>query len=408
VHALGELGRSAVRWTKRFLGAKGGNAAMIFGLSGIVILSAAGGVLDWSRAIVTKTRLGAALDAAALAIGTTSGLTTNQIQTMAQQYFSANYPTNTIGTPGPVHVIVSGQTISLSVAATVPTTVLKVAHIDTLDLAVSNQVVRAVTKLRVALVLDNSGSMTEADSTGPSKISALKTASHQLLTQLQGAAIHPGDVQVALIPFALDVNVGVPAVNQNWVDWTNWDAPPAGSAPSTNVGPGSNCPYSNGSNGFKCASAPANDHNCNMGSNNTCVSTIPGSGTYKGYICPSVHNANIASGGGGHFYNGCYDSTATTHNTQTCTLVNGGSQSCTTVNASGYTGDSGPSSHTTTTHNVVCSGRACTCNGYTRCSCTISGTNKLCTQTLNTTTTVTVTGAGPWVHNWLSNAHSTW
>jgi hypothetical protein len=39
-------------------------------------------------------------------------------------------------------------------------------------------------------------------------MSALKTASHQLLTQLQAAAINPGDVQVALIPFALDVNVG--------------------------------------------------------------------------------------------------------------------------------------------------------------------------------------------------------
>src|SRR4029079_9820944 len=141
------------------------------------------------------------------------------METMAQQYFNANYPPTTIGTPGPVHVDIDGQVISLSVDATVPTTLLKVAHIDELDLSVTNQVVRAVTKLRVALVLDNTGSMSETDATGTSKMTALKNASHALLTQLQNAAINPGDVQVALIPFSLDVNVGIAAINQPWVDW---------------------------------------------------------------------------------------------------------------------------------------------------------------------------------------------
>jgi hypothetical protein len=97
---------------KRFLGEKSGNIAIMFGLTGIVMLSAAGGALDWSRAMVTKTRLGTALDAAALAIGTTSGLSQNQLEAMAQQYFTANYPPNTIGTPSPVHVVVDGQRIS--------------------------------------------------------------------------------------------------------------------------------------------------------------------------------------------------------------------------------------------------------------------------------------------------------
>ncbi|MFZ0197130.1 MAG: pilus assembly protein TadG-related protein, partial [Pseudolabrys sp.] len=57
-----------------------------------------------------------------------------------------------------------------------------------------------VTRLRVALVLDNTGSMAS-----DGKMDALKTASHNLLTQLQQAAVHPEDVYVSIVPFSKDV-----------------------------------------------------------------------------------------------------------------------------------------------------------------------------------------------------------
>jgi hypothetical protein len=38
-------------------------------------------------------------------------------------------------------------------------------------------------------------------------MSALKTASHNLLTQLQNAAGTNGDVYVSIVPFSKDVNV---------------------------------------------------------------------------------------------------------------------------------------------------------------------------------------------------------
>jgi len=144
-----------------------------------------------------------------LAIGTTNGLTDDQLKTKAQQYFDANYPT-TPSARRAVHVTVTGQSISLSVDAQVPTTLLKVVHIDNLDLRGSahTRIVRSVTKAARRAGADNTGSMSETDGTGTSKISALKTATHALLTQLQGAAIQRGDVQVALIPFSLDVKMG--------------------------------------------------------------------------------------------------------------------------------------------------------------------------------------------------------
>jgi hypothetical protein len=154
---------------------------------------------------------------------------------LANQYFNANYPTGALGTHNPVVVTPHGQSIGLSVTGDIPTTLLQILQINKFDLEVDNEVVRSVTKLRVALVLDNTGSMTQTDATGTSKISALKTATHQLLTQLQNAAINPGDVQVAIIPFAKDVNAGAASFNATWLRWTEWDSSvdPSGNPSST-------------------------------------------------------------------------------------------------------------------------------------------------------------------------------
>jgi hypothetical protein len=68
---------------------------------------------------------------------------------------------------------------------------------------VESQVKWGNVRLRVALVLDTTGSM---DDDG--KIGALRTASKNPLTQRQGAVVNNGDVSVSIIPFVKDVNLG--------------------------------------------------------------------------------------------------------------------------------------------------------------------------------------------------------
>ena len=232
---IGGIGRVVTRFVKQFIREERANIAMIFALSFVTLISSVGAGIDLSRALVAKSRLASALDAAALAVGSTNGLNNQQMQTLAQQYFDANYPTGALGTHNPVTVTPNGQRINLSVTGSIPTVLLQIVMIPKFDLAVDNEVVRSVTKLRVALVLDNTGSMTQTDATGASKISALRTASHQLLTRLQNAAINPGDVQVAIIPFAKDVNAGAASFNANWIRWTEWDSSvdPSGQASLT-------------------------------------------------------------------------------------------------------------------------------------------------------------------------------
>jgi Mg-chelatase subunit ChlD len=71
-------------------------------------------------------------------------------------------------------------------------------------------------RLRVALALDNTGSMASNN-----KMTALKSAAKNLLTKLQSAALKNGDVYVSIIPFSKDVNVGKSSYQATWLDWKN-------------------------------------------------------------------------------------------------------------------------------------------------------------------------------------------
>ena len=87
---------------------------------------------------------------------------------------------------------------------------------DTFTVKATSTAKWGITRLRVALVLDNTGSM--ADN---SKMPAMQTATKNLLTQLQNAVTVAGDVYVSIIPFVKDVNVGATNYNTDWVYWGN-------------------------------------------------------------------------------------------------------------------------------------------------------------------------------------------
>ena len=72
--------------------------------------------------------------------------------------------------------------------------------------------------------ISRSCSTTPARWQSNAKMTNLKTAAHNLLTTLKNAAKSPGDVKVAIVPFATDVNAGTSNVNATWIDWTDWDA----------------------------------------------------------------------------------------------------------------------------------------------------------------------------------------
>ena len=375
---------------RSFVSSHRGNVAMMFGIALVPMTIAAGVGLDYARGALVRSQMSDALDAAALAVGSTTGLTKETAEALAKKYFDANYagdksngtPTVSIGSGG----YTSTGSVKIDASYNLPTTLLKIVGKTTVPVTTSATVVWGQSKLWVALVLDNSGSMRNGDSNG-TQMDALQNAAKQLLTILQNASTTAGDVKVSIVPFDVTVNVGTSNVNATWIDWTDWEAPPA--TPGTDYdfniankwssgtstisfeafGPGDKCPFTDNNNnrvspyGFKCAENPTNGADTD--------DEIPSSGTYRGYICPSIDSGDY--GNSDHrdrYYNGCYTSTEVT------------------------TGNNNNKTR------LVSSGSYASCNGFstsnpTNCTCSGSGNGKTCRTKR-------------WTHTWVTNNRSTW
>ncbi|MAU61603.1 TadE/TadG family type IV pilus assembly protein [Parvibaculum sp.] len=207
--------RPIQRFLRKFFTDRRGNFAMIFALAAIPLVIAAGAAVDISRAYIVENRLKAALDAAALAVGGATGKTQAQLEEIAQAYFDANYPGEKLGVPGAVSVLQNGNTVTLAATAELPTSLMGIVGINTLDIGASSQVTRQGRKLELALVLDVTGSMASGG-----RMTALKDASEMLLDILETSGAVPGDIKVSIVPFDTEVNVGKSNKNASWLKWS--------------------------------------------------------------------------------------------------------------------------------------------------------------------------------------------
>jgi Flp pilus assembly protein TadG len=212
---------------QRFFKDRRASVVPLFALSAIPIFGLVGASVDYTRAATVRTALQGAADSTALAMSKQAAtLNSGDLSTAASTYFnsvfsrkdaqnvavSTNYSTT------------SGSQVVVTGSATVNTMFLGVLGINSIDVSASSTSTWGNTRLRVALVLDNTGSMQQGGGrTTPNKIEALKTATKNLLGQLKDAATKDGDVYVSIIPFSKDVNVGASNYTASWIDWTDWD-----------------------------------------------------------------------------------------------------------------------------------------------------------------------------------------
>lgn len=268
-----------------FGAARSGNVAITFALALLPVVGAVGAAVDYSHANSVKTALQSALDSTALMLAKSAqDLTKDELNAKALTYFNALFtrPEGTNIVIDTNYTTDGGSTVVINGSADVPTIFMEALGYDKITVSGSSTTRWGTSRMRVALVLDNTGSMAS-----DGKIDALKAATKSLLDQLKSAATTDGDIYVSIIPFSKDVNVG--KYNASWDSWIDWNAM-APSPPEPSVGPGSNCPYSIWGDRFTCVTTPGGS---------TTTSRIPSSGTYAGAICPS----NSV---------GCYDSQPTT------------------------------------------------------------------------------------------------
>src|ERR1019366_5122779 len=219
--------RSALR---AFRVAHTGNVAITFAFATLPIIAGVACAVDYSRANSVKVALQAALDSTALMVSKEASTdTASQLQTNAQKYFLALFtrPEAKNVTVTANFTTTDGTAVVMNATADVPTSLLGIIGYDTITVATSSTAKWGSNLLRVALVLDNTGSMADAG-----KMSALQSATKSLLTQLQNAVTTNGDVYVSIVPFVKDVNLGATNWNSTYIYWddaaksdnNSWDA----------------------------------------------------------------------------------------------------------------------------------------------------------------------------------------
>src|SRR5689334_14476567 len=203
-----------------FRKSRDGNVAITFAFATLPLLAFIGTAIDYSRANSVKAAMQTSLDSTALMLSHEASTDSpDQLKANALKYFTAVFTkleakditiSFNYGTDG-------GSNVVLSATASLPADFAKFVGLDTFTVKASSTVKWGINRLRVSLVLDNTGSMADAG-----KMGALKNATAGLLTQLKNAVTTDGDVYVSIVPFVKDVNVGaIGATNPDWVYWGN-------------------------------------------------------------------------------------------------------------------------------------------------------------------------------------------
>jgi Flp pilus assembly protein TadG len=206
----------------RFWKNRRGGVAPMVAITIIPLIGSVGAAVDYTRANAARTALQASLDSTALLLSkTASTKTPEELQLAATDAFNAMFhrPDVKDVEVTATYSSIDGSKVTLDGSAIVPTDFLNVLGFSEIKITATTTTTWGNTRLRVALVLDNTGSMASSD-----KMTALKAASHNLLDQLKTAATVPEDVYVSIIPFNKDVNVDASNYDKTWLSWDLWDA----------------------------------------------------------------------------------------------------------------------------------------------------------------------------------------
>jgi Flp pilus assembly protein TadG len=218
----------------RFGSNKQGSVAIMFGLAVIPLVLVSGAAIDYGRASATRTQLQTAIDAAALhgtkiQQGLTDPALSTQLRAMTDANFTSNAGANITGftmvrvdTTDPI----TGKRIrqiNLNASAVIPNRFMSLANFNTTTVDVESKATWGTSDIEIALVLDNTGSMSWSN-----KMVELKRAlcgdptcanpnpATGFVKLMKDSARYTDQIRVAMVPF--DTTVRMPLTIQNQVN----------------------------------------------------------------------------------------------------------------------------------------------------------------------------------------------
>lgn len=199
-----------------------GNVAVLFAIAAIPMLSFVGAAVDYARASNARAAMQMALDSAALMLAKEAA-TTRDITARGQAVFNSLYQNADVKNVSvtTTYTKQNAQTpskIEMSGKGSIDTAFLQIIGISKMQIGSSSTASWANTRLRVALALDNTGSMDDYN-----KIGNLRSAAKQFVTKLREGVIVAEDLYVSVVPFTKVVNIGS-TTSDTYLDWSYWEA----------------------------------------------------------------------------------------------------------------------------------------------------------------------------------------
>ncbi len=199
--------------TAHFAADRNGAVAVIFGLSLMVLLVAAGAAIDFTRAVSVKTQMQNDLDAAVLGTAVELRDANIDLNAVGKRFFTTNWRTEHGVDKVEVNLAKTANNDGITATATakVDTLLMRLLGMSTIDINAQSKVLTASQHAEIALVLDTTGSMAGA------KLDALKNAAKALVETVYTDPKAADMINVSIVPFAQYVNVGIGNRNQAWM-----------------------------------------------------------------------------------------------------------------------------------------------------------------------------------------------
>lgn len=201
---------------RRFFSDESGGYAIMTAVLAVPLMYGVGLVVDFGRASDARASLQDSLDAAVLAGVSVIGQGDQKAISTARTYFAANDAlldglADAEGQPLEPAFVPKDGTLSAKVTYSMPTTFMKLAHIDSVPVTVSASASAAGLGIELALVVDVSSSMEDHD-----KIQDLRDAAVALIDSIYGSSETRANTWVAVVPF--DGRVNVSSYSGDWID----------------------------------------------------------------------------------------------------------------------------------------------------------------------------------------------
>lgn len=197
-----------------------GNVALMFGLTAVPMILAGGMAVDYAHGIQVKAHIQAAVDSAALAAGYDTDMSDGEMLKLVKKYLKKNGAEDALKSIDEVKVTRLGKTgLKVSAKGTIDNYLMRIVGQDTSVVGAETFIKNNYGNLEVALVLDNTFSMSAAG-----KMTALKAAANNLVTKLHDNKGPAASLEISLVPFSQYVNIGMSRRNAFWADVpADWD-----------------------------------------------------------------------------------------------------------------------------------------------------------------------------------------